>query len=509
MKRLNYIIVMLLILICAIPCQQVFAFTDYTEESNYVYDQTAYPIRIPTAYEYKKMISLKNITGYEDINVTNPIDMFVKDNGEFFIVESELGAILCFDKNQKLINVLKEFTLQDGSTTTLKKPEGVFVTKEDKFYIADTENSRIVVCDRKGKVSMIVEKPDSLLGTNLDAFLPVKVVVDSVGRISVSARNINSGIMQFTQEGVFTGYTGAPKVSVDAFTKLLRQFSTAQQKAQMQNYVPTEYSNIKIDQKNFIWGTISSLSTQAVAGVIQSQDLSGSVTPIKKLNTMGVDVLNRKGLFAPIGELFFIDQASKILDVGLGPNNIYSMLDSVNGRIFTYNNNGILLYVFGNKGTRKGNMQTPMAIDYIGNEIYVLDSGLCQVIVYEPTSYAKLLIDAEQYYEKGDYELANQKWEIVAQRNANFEYAYIGLGNAKYSSQQYKDAMKYYEYANDSTNYSKAKEKLRKENAQKIFPIIFISVLSLLFIYLVVVIFSKVKRYARGEVSKSIKGEDD
>jgi hypothetical protein len=447
-------------------------------------------MKIPKAYEYKEMISLKNLKGFEDLKVTSPVDMFVKENGEIFIVESELGAILCFDKNQNLVNVLREFTLQDGKTTTLKKPEGVFVTQDDVFYIADTENNRVVVCDRKANVSMIVKKPENLLGTDLASFLPIKVVVDSAGRISVAARNINSGIMQFTEDGVFTGYAGAPTVSVGAFTKFLRQFSTAKQRAQMQNYVPTEYSNIKIDSNNFIWGTIPSLSTQAISNVIASKDLKGNVTPI--------------------GDLWFIKDPSKIVDTGLGPNNIYSMLDSVNGRIFTYNNDGILLYAFGNKGTQKGNMQTPVAIDYIGDEIFVLDSGLGQIMIYEPTNYGKLLIEAEGFYKQGDYEQANQKWQEVAQRNSNFEYAYIGLGNAKYSTEEYKQAMDYFEYANDTTDYAKAKEKLRKLNAQKMFPIFFMTVLTLIGLYLVYVIAIKVRKYAKGEVVQdSRKGEED
>jgi hypothetical protein len=472
------------------------AFTDYTEEANYVYNQEGESVNIPTAYEYKTAISLN---GLKDLTVTSPVDMFVKDSGEVFVVDSKLNAILFFDTNLKLTKILEEFKTSDGSVVTLNNPQGIFASSDGRLYIADTGNGRVLVSDTNGFISLIIEKPENLLGTDLSSFLPVKVVADSAGRISVVARNLNSGILQFSKEGTFIGYSGAPNVSVDAFTKILKKFSTDAQKAQMQTFVPTEYNNIKMDSKNFIWGTISSISTDSLMNVIQNKDVSGKITPVKKLNTMGADVLRRKGVFPPVGELSFYDTPSKIIDTGLGPNRIYSLLDSYYGRIFTYNNDGILLYAFGNKGTKKGNMQNPVAIDYVKDDIYVLDAGLCQLIIYEPTAYGKLLIDAEGYFNEGEYDKANKKWEEVAERNSNFEYAYIGLGNAKFGSAEYKEAMEYYEYAGDQVNYSKAKERLRKQTSETIFPVLFISLLSLCGLSIVMTVVLKIRRYARGE----------
>lgn len=508
MKRINLkLLVLIIMIISQVPCQNTYAYTDYTEEINYVYNRNGEPMKIPTAYEYKKEIHLMDVKELREYKITSPVDMFVKENGELFVVESELGAILIFDANQKFVKILNEFTTEDGTKLTLKKPQGVFVTKDDIFYIADTENNRVIVCDIDGNVSSIIQKPENILGTDLTSFLPMKVVVDSVGRISIVARNINSGIMQFTKDGIFIGYSGAPSVSMDVFTKFLRKFSTKEQKAQMQYFVPTEYNNIKISSNNFIWGSISAISAEKLLGVVNSKDNSGSITPVKKLNTMGVDVLRRKGIYPPIGELAFFDSPSKIVDIGLGPNNIYSMLDGYKGKIFTYNNDGILLYTFGNKGTKKGNFQTPVAIDYVGDDIYVLDLGLCQILVYEPTKYGQLLIDAEGFFEQGEYELANDKWKEVAERNSNFEYAYVGLGNAKYSVNAFKDAMDYFEYADDSENYSKAKEQLRKNQSEKIFPILFMALFIGIVAWLGITIGSKVKSYVIGE-EKNHKGED-
>lgn len=472
--------------------------------STYIYSEWGFQTPTPDAYEFAKQIDLRSVGGYE---VTNLVDMCVTDSKDVYILESGLGVVLRYDENLNYVSSLAEFKLPDGTTTTLKKPEGVFVSSKNVMYIADTGNARVLVCDLEGNVSLVVEKPENILGTNLESFLPTRVVADSAGRISIVARNINSGIMQFTKDGVFTGYTGAPAVTVSAWDKFLRKFYSEEQLATMTTYVPTEYNNIKIDKNNFIWGTISSLKTTSITAAINSKDLSGTTTPIKKLNMTGSDVLVRKDTYAPLGDLMFMDSPSKIVDVGLGPNGIYSMLDSTKGRIFSYNSSGIMLYIFGGKGTAKGDVQTPIAIDYIDEKIVVLDSGLRSLLVYEPTHYGELLIMAEGYYNEGDYDNANEAWKEVTTINANFKYPYIGLGNAEYNAGNYEDAMAYFEYADTKDQYSNAKEKIRKADMEVLFPIIVMVVIALMVLFVGKGIFVKVRSYVRGELITY--GEED
>lgn len=472
--------------------------------STYIYNEWGFSMKTPDAYEFAKQLDLRTVGENE---VTSLTDMCVTDKNEIFILESGLGMVFRYDENLNYVSSLSEFKLPDGTVTTLKKAEGVFVSSKDVMYIADTGNARVLVCDLEGNVSLVVEKPENILGTNLESFLPVRAVADSAGRISIVARNINSGIMQFSKDGVFTGYTGAPAVQVSALDKFLRKFYTEEQLASMTTYVPTEYNNIKIDKNNFIWGTISSLKTASITAAISSMDLSGTTTPIKKLNMTGSDVLVRKDTYAPLGDLMFTDTPSKIVDVGLGPNGIYSMLDSTKGRIFSYNNSGIMLYIFGGKGTAKGDVQTPIAIDYIGDKILVLDSGLRSLLVYEPTHYGELLIAAEGYYNEGDYNNANEAWKEVTTINANFKYPYIGLGNAEYNAGNYEDAMAYFEYADTKDQYSNAKEKIRKAIVEDAFPIVVSVIIVLIVLSIGKGAFKKIRSYVRGELITY--GEED
>lgn len=471
----------------------------YTEESSsstYIYSKWGFQLASPDAYEFSRMVDLRTIDG---VAIGRLADMCVTDE-YIYLLDTSLGIIYRFDRQMRYVDSLKEFKMPDGSVSTLKKPEGIYISSKGTLYVADTENSRVLVSDWKGNVSLEVLKPENLVGTTLDSFLPTRVVADSAGRINVVARNINSGLMQFSSEGFFTGYTGAPSVSVDPFTKFLRKFYTDAQRAQMTTYVPTEYNNIKIDENNFIWGTISALAASDMVNVVSSQDTSGKITPIKKLNMKGSDVLARNGDFPPVGDLQWSSNPSRIVDVGLGPNDIYSMLDSSLGRIFTYNNNGIMLYTFGGNGTAKGETQTPIAIDYIGNNIFVLDSGLSCMMIFEPTLYGQLLIDAEGYYRDGNYEQANECWKQVTELNSNFSYPYVGLGNAEYNNGNYEDAMDYYEFADDRASYSNAKEKIRKDSMSVSFPYIVGGILILVALFIGKGIFVRVRRYVRGEL---------
>lgn len=48
---------------------------------------------------------------------------------------------------------------------------------------------------------------------------------------------------------------------------------------------------------------------------------------------------------------------------------MYSVLDSKRGRVFTYDSQGNLLYIFGGRGDQKGQFNQPCALIYNGDEI--------------------------------------------------------------------------------------------------------------------------------------------
>ena len=100
----------------------------------------------------------------------------------------------------------------------------MFVYKNGDLLIADTQNNRIIKCNADGNVKQVIERPENMTGvSDSEVFLPVKLAVDSIGRIYVVARNINRGIIQLDSQGKFMGYIGSPQVQYDIMTIILRR----------------------------------------------------------------------------------------------------------------------------------------------------------------------------------------------------------------------------------------------------------------------------------------------
>ena len=120
----------------------------------------------------------------------------------------------------------------------------------------------------------------------------------------------------------FVGFIGAQKVTYNMMDIIWRYFQTAEQRALSVQYVSTEFNNITIDEKGFIYVTTSSITESSQQGAIRSR--SGTYAPVKKLNSAGDDIMKRNGFFGPGGEVdvrnFSFDSnaatgASKIIDV--------------------------------------------------------------------------------------------------------------------------------------------------------------------------------------------------
>ncbi len=465
------------------------AYSGYNN-SEYVYTSEGKDVVIPDAYIYDGTIALEAKT---------PKDMFITSDGHIYVSDTGNDRILIYNIHNASLKVLDKFFMSDGSTTTLNKPEGISLDNEGNMFIADTENNRILKCDSNCKVLLEINRPEGMVGTADDlVFYPSKISTDSIGRVYVVARNINQGIICLDSDGNFLSYVGAPKVKYDFIELLWKRFSTKAQKAQMTQYVSTEYNNVFVDSSDFIWGTISALESEKLKSVITAKDLSGQTTPIYKINSADKDILKRNGVYAPVGDLIFENNMqSRIIDVAVTNGGIYSLLDYQRGRIFTYDDNGNLLYAFGNVGNKKGDFKSPSAIGYIGEAVYVLDEELSEISVFVPTAYGRLVNEAVSSQFAGDYEKSYSLWSEVAKENANFEYSFVGLGNVSVSEKEYQRAMEYYKYASDNANYSEAFEYYREEILQKYFKYFF----AIIVIWIIVIIlrgrWQKVKEFIR------------
>ncbi|MBO4668487.1 MAG: hypothetical protein J5648_00760 [Lachnospiraceae bacterium] len=363
----------------------------------------------------------------------------------------------------------------EGKSTETKSKtkwhENVEIRKFNRdydIYIADTQNFRIIHCDYDLNVIDVVQNPKDETLADDYKFLPAHFVVDDAYRYYVQAQNINAGIMEFTKDGTFNGYIGASPVTISFAQRIWRRIQTKEQRQKTKQFVPTEYNNICIDQKGFLYVTTSTLKDNEIA--------TGTGKPVRKLNSMGTDILIRNGNHFPIGDLktgnvagameqgLSITGASAFVDVVTFENETYCCLDKTRGRLFVYDFQGNLLYAFGNSGMNEGSFQNPSAVVKLDEEtLAVLDRFAGTITIFTMTSYGRLINEALSLYRVGEYDKSADVWREVLKYNGNCELAYVGIGRSLLRQKRYKEAMDQFEIARDSVNYSKAFKYHREE----------------------------------------------
>lgn len=403
------------------------------------------------------------------IELSNPSDVFVDDLNHVYISDTGNNRIVVTDEKYNVRLVISEFMNNFGVPDGLTEPNGLFVT-ESEIFVADKGNSRIVVFDKLGNFVDIVPEPASEVMPENHVYTPIAVAVDSAGRIYVVSSTTNYGILSLNRDGSFNGFVGAQKVTYNAFEYFWRMFQTEKQIAASATYVPTEYNNISIDDDDFVFVTTASIDENQVTAAIRSK--AADYATVKKLNPNGSDVMRRKGFFAPMGEVDFLNMArgnarvtgpSTVVDVAVGENGSWSLIDNKRSKVFTYDSDGNLLYAFGDFGDNIGNIQNLVAIDYQGTNILLLDKTLGTITVYKRTDYGDLLAAAIQNDMDQNYSKAVTYYTRILQRNNNYDTAYIGIGQSLYREGRYVEAMQYYRYAYDTENYSEAYQLYRKQ----------------------------------------------
>lgn len=433
----------------------------------------------PSAYEATTLMTgaTLGVGAFKD-----PSDLHVTVDNEIYVLDSGNNRIVVLDKDYRQMAIIDSFE-HDGATDTFLNPQGIFVSEQKHVLIADTGNKRVVHLDEEGRLAQIVEKPESeMLPANFE-FQPVRVVMDKAQRIYVMAIGVFDGLMEFSAEGAFTSYIGANRVWVDPVELFWKRLSTKAQRSQMVMFTPTEFTNMDINDEGFIYST--------------SGD-SGDT--IRKLNAQGNDILRRTGFYKPQGDLNFTSDLgpSRLIDVDITDSEIYSVLDSKRGRIFTYNGDGQFMYVFGGMGNRIGEFNTPVAIERVGDDFLVLDKAFGEMTLFRTTEYGRTLNEAVRSYYRGEEDKALQLYEQTINMNTNLDFAYSGIGKAILRQGDYDDAMRYFKQSLDQPNYSKAFLLYRKEVLRANFSTIMTVVIGLAAVSLIIRLYRKKQARKRG-----------
>lgn len=403
-----------------------------------------------------------------------PQDLCIAPGGDIYIADTGNNRIVVLDHGMtKAVRIIDSFLL-DGARSTFNSPYGVAVSQKGHIYIADSLNRRIVTLDETGALVSLIQNPTSEVLADDYVFTPLKVAVDYADRVYCIAQRMFEGIMVFESDGRFTGFFGTIAVQMSLWEKFWRRIATKEERSKQQLFVPTEFTGIDIDTEGFVYAS--------------NVDTTG-VQAVRRLNPRGQDVI-KKGANKNLGGDLWINAMglyagpSKIIDVVYRDNGIYSLLDSKRGRVFTYDHEGNLLYIFGGLGTQAGTFSTPVAIEYMNGRILVLDAFRAAVMVFTQTEYGALINQAVGLRFDGDESQAVALWEKVLTLDENNELANMGIGKAYLTAGDNEKAMKYLELGMNKAYYSIAFTRYRNNLFKENLDILLTTVIALILLFI-------------------------
>ncbi len=410
--------------------------TSYAKVPYRTYTQNGYGELVETQTAYTPYTTITKIyttvEGEDDFELTKPQDIKIDSEGLIYIADTDNSRVVVCDKDGNLVNVIGE--------EDLDTPTGIFVDEQgdqkliyvaDQTYVGKKEGA-VIVYDLEGNIVTTYNKPTDVLYGKNTKFQPQKLVVDKGGNLYISSKGNSNGVIQISPKngGTFLGYFATNTTNVTFATVFLNLILSDEQKAKRQ-ITPSSTSNIGIDKKGLIYTVTGSNTTGE---------------PVKKLNIAG-------------GNLLKCDvYPNNSVAVCVGKHNsIY--VGTENGYVYEYTNEGSLLFALGARDEgaayRIGLFQSlsAVAVDDKDN-LYVLDTKGNTIHIFQPTEFTNLVHDSLDYFQDGKYEESKKPLEQVIQMNGLFDYANMAMGRALYNEEEFKDALGYYRLAKDKDGYS-------------------------------------------------------
>ena len=473
-KRLLCLLLILLVL-------PVYAFSDGREgTSNYLYTLHREPVAAPPAYTLAYSLTARD---YPDMDgLDGMVDAYVTEDAVYILCAKRL-VVLNHDLSFRCM--VKTVTGEDGTGTDLDACSGITVTVDGDIYITQSEKSRILHLNPDYTLKRIMERP-VIVGYENVKYRPTKMVVDNAGRLYVISKGMYEGILELNADGTFTRFFGVNEVKFTPWQLLWRVFSTREQRARQSLWLPSDFTNLCIDQDGFLFATLLG-SEQETVKRLNAKGENIIKVPTQQPYPSGDLWVNQSGFGIPTGPSQFI--AVDTNDCG-----VYICLDSTRSRVFAYNEDHSLLFVFGGPGDREGYFRNPVDIAFIGDNILVLDALAQSIEIFSPTLYGQALMNAVRSQYRYGYETAAEYWQETLLYNHNFNLAYSGIGRMLLRAGRYEEAMEYLKKGEDRVYYDKAYEKVRTATMRRYFvPAVAAAAAILILILVLRLVFRKKK----------------
>ena len=454
MRKKLVCLILAMVLVLTSSAMAVFA---AQPDRTYTYEENT-PVPSTNAYQVQLIVD-ETVMG--TTRMSDPRDVFVDNEDRTFILDSGNCRVLILDKSYKCIKELKEFKYQDKTITLAEGAEGLFYREENKLlYIADTENNRIIVTDLEGNVSKIYLKPEGELLDPTLPYKPKKIIVDNMGIMFVTSGTVNTGALLVDSNNNFLGFYGTNRLKMTNAMKaehLWRKIlSAAANKQSGVTFQPVEFNNIFWSEDRFVY-TVSPLDSTVASSVSKLNALGNNVFP-QDIDIYTLLNKNRKM------------SGTVLTDITVDNEGAITIVDATTGHLFQYDEGCNLLAVFGGMGYQKGLFTQPVSIESKSdNSLLVLDASKNNITVMEQTFYGQMIRSANYLYNQGLYQESIEPWMEVLRMNANYTQAYKGLGKAYISLGEYEKAMEYFELGKDPDGYGEAKAALRDQKVRENF----------------------------------------
>ncbi len=408
--------------------------------NTYMYDYQGNPTAAPPPYAYERSVEGTTVSGkafqnLEDVKFDGVDRLYFADSGNTRVVVSSLDF--------SPITEITYYT-ENGEQKNFVNPCDIEV-HGNRIYIADSAAGKIIELSKETFETLAVyNRPTiSALGENY-VYQPTDIAVDDGGFLYVIGRDINQGLILLDEKGEFSSFLGAPEVAMKWNEILLRKLLPKRLYNQLGRNVPTEYNSVFINSKGFLYVT--------------SQ--SADIPPIAKLNTQGENILKCSDE-APNGDGIYHDEkgaktSSRFVDIVAAENGMYFALDSARGRVFGYDNDGNLLYIFGHAGFQQDSLYAPTSLELVNGKILITDKIKNTCMVFSQTELGRNIDMAMTYHKSGDYENEKAVWQKVANENSNYDMATIYLARADIREGEYGEAMEKLSGVNEKKYYALA-----------------------------------------------------
>ncbi|MCL2360261.1 MAG: hypothetical protein FWC73_00425 [Defluviitaleaceae bacterium] len=409
------------------------------------------PIFMQTVYQPVGMLG-QNLhcseTGERVLGLNNPTGIYIDRENRIFVADRDNHRVVQIDIGGALI--------QEIGVDDLRLPEGVYVADNGDIWVADTGHNRVVRFSSDGNYLHSITQPDDIRLQHT-LFIPIDISMDLRGTLFILLRGSNEGIMMMSQEGEFLGFFGRNRTPLTLVERLLRFIYTEEQIRTNLNRIAPSPTAMAIGHEGFIY-----TATQATD--------SGQ---IKQLNVNSEDLFLDEDF--QINSPWFNPIAFTAITVT--PSGMIYVTDRANGMVLVHNNRGELLVGFG-QSLFGGNFRVGVFGDPVGiavdsdYQVFVLDRVYNSIHVFSPSYFMLNLLAGVERQLEGRHLDARDNWEEVLQHNAFVRTAHAGMGLIYYREGDFVTAMGYMRNAMDQELYSQARWQQRIVVTRRYFPIV-------------------------------------